>query len=201
MIAIPPAGRRPRAGRSTSRLRSGTARRLHARWRRAAATPDRGAGTAELVLAVTLLLLIVLFLFQAGVWMRAGQVARAAAIRAANTAAAYQGSAAAGQAAGFDTLTALGGAVLQDARISVTRTATQVRAEVDGIAETVVPGIRWPVHVVIVRPVERFVAPAHMLAPAGGPTGGGPDAMLAATVSAGISPRYAVREGSDDGLH
>jgi hypothetical protein len=139
---------------------------------------------------VALLLLIVLFLFQAGVWMRAGQVARAAAIRAANTAAAYQGSAAAGRAAGLDTLAALGGGVLQGAQVRVTRTATQVRAEVDGTAETVVPGVRWAVHVVIVRPVERFVAPpARALAPAGGLLG--PD--LASWSSRPVSTMIASR--------
>jgi hypothetical protein len=47
--------------------------------------------------------------------------------------------------------------VLLEPTVSVTRTATTVRVQVDGTAETVVPGIHWHVRVVVVRPVERFV--------------------------------------------
>jgi Flp pilus assembly protein TadG len=146
-----------RAGRRFSPAASGTAGRLRARWRRVAARPDAGGATAELVVAMPLLLLMVMFIVQAGVWMHATHVAQAAATRAANTAAAYNSSAAAGQNAGTQTVTALGGGVLIDPRVSVTRTATEVRVEVDGTAETVVPGIHWAARAVVVRPVERFV--------------------------------------------
>jgi hypothetical protein len=109
------------------------------------------------VIATPLLLFILLFVIQAAVWMHAGQVAEAAANRAAQTAAAYQSSAATGKSAGTETLTVLGSGVLKDPRVTVTRTATDVRVEVVGTAETVVPGITWTVHAVVVRPVERFV--------------------------------------------
>jgi hypothetical protein len=45
--------------------------------------------------------------------------------------------------------------------VSVTRTATEVRVEVVGVAETVVPGVRWTARAVVVRPVERFVPDAQ----------------------------------------
>jgi Flp pilus assembly protein TadG len=104
-----------------------------------------------------LLLLIIMFVIQAGVWVHATHVAQAAATRAANAAAAYQASVAAGQSAGHDTLAAIGSGVLKNPTVTVTRTATEVRVETVGTAETVVPGIRWTVRAVVARPVERFV--------------------------------------------
>jgi Flp pilus assembly protein TadG len=145
---------------SSSPLVLAAARRLRVQWRQPAAHRDRGAATAELVIAMPLLLLMVMFIIQAGVWMHATHVAQAAATRAANTAAAYNSSAAAGQSTGTQTVAALGSGVLIDPRLSVTRTATEVRVEVEGTAETVVPGIRWGVRAVVVRPVERFVPDA-----------------------------------------
>ena len=55
----------------------GTAGRLRARWRRVAARPDAGAATAELVIAMPLLLFLVMAVIQAGVWMHATHVAQA----------------------------------------------------------------------------------------------------------------------------
>jgi Flp pilus assembly protein TadG len=134
----------------------GTAGRLRARWRCVAARPDAGAATAELVIAMPLLLLMVMFVIQAGVWMHATHIAQAAATRAASTAAAYQSSAGAGQFAGGDTLAAIGSGVLKNPSVSVTRTATEARVEIRGTAETVVPGIHWQVSTVVVRPVEHW---------------------------------------------
>jgi len=109
-----------------------------------------------MVIAMPLLLLIVMFVIQAGVWMHATHVAQAAATRAASTAAAYQSSADAGQGAGADTLAAIGDRVLKNPQVSVTRTATEVRVQITGTAATVVPGIHWRVNAVVVRPVERW---------------------------------------------
>jgi Flp pilus assembly protein TadG len=106
-----------------------------------------------------LLLLIVMFVIQAGVWMHAGHIAQAAATQAASTAAAYQSSAGAGQSAGNDTLAAIGSGVLKGPSVSVTRTATEVRVQISGTAATVVPGVRWRVGAVVVRPVERWSGP------------------------------------------
>jgi Flp pilus assembly protein TadG len=130
---------------------------LGARWRRVAARPDAGGATAELVIAMPLLLLIIMFIVQAGVWMHATHITQAAATRAANAAAAYGATTDDGQRAGTDTLTAIGNGVLNDPSVSVARTATQIRVEVSGSAETVVPGMHWTARAVVVRPVERFV--------------------------------------------
>ncbi|TCB91636.1 pilus assembly protein [Micromonospora zingiberis] len=135
----------------------GAAGRLRARWRQVTARPDSGAATAELAIAMPLLLLMVMFVIQAGVFMHATHVAQSAATRAANTAAGYDSSAAAGRDAGGQTLAAIGNGVLKDPSVSVTRTATEVRVEIVGQAATVVPGVRWTVRATVVRPTERFV--------------------------------------------
>ncbi|WP_412740968.1 TadE family protein [Krasilnikovia sp. MM14-A1259] len=121
-----------------------------------AARPDAGAATAELVIAMPLLLFLVMAVIQAGVWMHATHVAQAAATRAATTAAAFQSSAGAGQGAGSNTLAAIGSGVLKQPSVSVSRTATEVRVEIHGKATTVVPGMGWGVTAVVVRPVERW---------------------------------------------
>jgi Flp pilus assembly protein TadG len=122
-----------------------------------AANRDAGGATTELAIAMPLVMLIIMFIVQAGVWMHATHVAQAAATRAANAAAAYQASAATGQTAGTETLQAIGDGVLNSPSVSVTRTATEVRAEVVGTAAPVVPGVHWKVRAVVVRPVERYV--------------------------------------------
>ncbi|MDG4764475.1 pilus assembly protein [Solwaraspora sp. WMMD406] len=135
----------------------GAARRLRTRCRHVTTGSDTGAATAELAIAMPLLLLIVMFVIQAGVFMHATHIAQSAANRAANAAAGYQSSAATGRDAGQQTLAAIGDGVLKDPSVSVTRTATEVRTEITGTAATVVPGVRWPVRATVIRPVERFV--------------------------------------------
>ncbi len=130
---------------------------LRARWRRTARGGDRGGATVEFVIAVPVLMLMILFIIQAAVWMHATHVAQAAANRTLDAAAAYNASAAQGQTAGDQTLAALGSGVLKDPHVTVTRTATDVRVDITGTAETIVPGIRWTVHVSAAGPVERFV--------------------------------------------
>jgi Flp pilus assembly protein TadG len=139
------------------RVASGVLGRLRARWRRLAAEGDRGAATAEFVIAVPLLMLMILFVPQAAVWYHATHVAQAAANRALDAAAANGGTAAQGQTVGEQSLAALGSGVLHDPHVTVTRTATDVRVDITGTAETVVPGIHWRVHATAAGPVERFV--------------------------------------------
>jgi Flp pilus assembly protein TadG len=130
---------------------------VRARWQQLVADPDRGAATAEFVIAVPLLMLMLLFVPQAAIWYYATHIAQAAANRALDAAAAYGASAAQGQTAGQQTLAVLGSGVLHDAHVTVTRTATDVRVDITGTAETIVPGIHWTVHATAAGPVERFV--------------------------------------------
>lgn len=139
---------------------------LCARWRRAAALPDAGGASVELVIAVPLLLLLLMFIVQATVWMHGTNVAQAAATRALDAGRAYNGSATAGQQAGEQTLTAIGSGVLPRRHVTVTRTTTTVQVEVDATAATIVPGIHWTVRATAAGPVERFV-PANAPGPGG----------------------------------
>src|SRR5438477_3896545 len=148
---------RTRKQRPVRRTCSAVAVELRARWRTVRRDGDRGGATVEFVIAVPLLMLILLFVPQAAVWYHGTHVAQAAANRALDAAAALGGSAAQGEAAGNATLTSLGSGVLHDTHVIVVRTATDVRVDITGTAETVVPGIHWTVHATATGPVERFV--------------------------------------------
>ena len=80
---------------------------VRARWQRMANRADRGAATVEFVIAVPVLMLMLLFVPQAAVWYHATHVAQAAANRALDAGAAYDGSAAQGEEAGEQTLATL----------------------------------------------------------------------------------------------
>jgi len=120
---------------------------------------DTGGASVQLVLAVPALMLCLLFVVQAAVWWHATHVAQSAATRAADTARVDRGSATAGEATGRDTVTALGDTVLRDPEVDVARSAAETRAEVRGVAMTVIPGIRWRVRATAVAPTERFTQP------------------------------------------
>lgn len=175
----PPNGRSSRMDNIAESLHDHVAAVGHAvaaawgpRWRKLLSGRDRGGATVEFVLAVPLLLLMVLFVIQAGVWMHATHIAQAAAVRALDTARVEGGSTLQGEKAGGDTLTALGSTVLRDPSVSVTRTATQAHVEITGTAAMVVPGVRWPVRATASGPVERFVPEARGFANSEAPAGG-----------------------------
>lgn len=118
-----------------------------------------GAATAELVVAVPLLLLMLLATVQGGVWMHATHIAQAGAAEALAAARTDDGTAAAGQAQARSALGQLGGGVLVDPRVSVARGTDQVRVEIRGTAASVLPGLRFPVTVVAHGPVEKWSTP------------------------------------------
>ena len=121
---------------------------------------DRGAGSAELVIAVPLLMLLILLIVQFAVWEHASQIAQAAASEALAAARVQGGSAAAGQQRAAQVISQIGGSVLVAPRVSVSRTGTTVTVRVTATAETVipVPGLSFPVTVTVSGPVERFAA-------------------------------------------
>ena len=129
---------------------------------------DTGGASIQLVLAVPALMLCLLFVVQAAVWWHATHIAQSAATRAADTARVDGGTAATGEGTGRDTVAALGDTVLRDPTVNVTRTTTETRAEVRGVAMTVIPGVRWRVQAVAVAPTERFTQPEAALPQAAG---------------------------------
>jgi Flp pilus assembly protein TadG len=119
----------------------------------------RGAVSAELVIVTPVLLLLVMLVVQFALWQHAQHIAEAAAQRGAQTARIEGGTDAQGQAAAQNAASQLGGAVLADPRISVSRNGNVVRVDVTGSAESVVPFLSLPVRAVAQGPVERFVPP------------------------------------------
>ena len=120
---------------------------------------DRGAGAAEVVVAVPLLMLIILIIVQFAVWEHAVSVAQATAEEALAATRVQGGSAAAGQQRANQVLGQIGSAVLVDPNVSVVRSVGTATVQVHATAERVfpLPGLSLPVTVTVSGPVERFV--------------------------------------------
>ncbi|GAA4884472.1 pilus assembly protein [Pseudonocardia sp. C8] len=127
-------------------------------WRRFGGD-ERGSVTAELVLAVPALLLLLLVIAQFAVWAHATHIAQAAASQALSGARVQGGSSADGQAQAGSVLAQLGGGPLHDPRAAVTRGPEQSTVEITGHAARVVPFLDLPVRARAVGPSERFVPP------------------------------------------
>jgi len=124
------------------------------RWR-----GDRGAGAAETVIAVPLLMLLILLIVQFAIWAHASAIAQATAEEALATARVQGGSAAAGQQRAAQVLGQIGSSVLLSPQVTVTRTGATATVQITGTAEEVlpVPGLSFPVRITVTGSVERFV--------------------------------------------
>jgi len=130
-------------------------------WRvRQALAGDRGAVTAELVVATPLLLLALLTIVQFALWSHATHVAQAAASQALAAARTQDGTATAGHDAGRRLLDDLARGPLRSPRIRVVRTATSASVTVNGEAAAVLPGLHLHVHAETTGEVERFIPDA-----------------------------------------
>jgi Flp pilus assembly protein TadG len=127
---------------------------LARRWR-----GDRGAGSAEIVIAVPLLMLLILLIVQFAIWAHASSVAQATPEEALAAARVQGGSAAAGQQRAAQVLGQIGSSVLLSPQVSVARTGATATVQITGTAEEVlpVPGLSFPVRITVTGPVERFV--------------------------------------------
>jgi len=114
----------------------------------------RGSGTAETVIAMGLLAMIVLGMVQYAADVHGEQAAQAAASIALATAREQNGSAGAGQAAAAAELAQLTTA-LQNPDISVARSATEVTVTISGSVTTLL-GLTEHVTVSTSGPVDRF---------------------------------------------
>jgi Flp pilus assembly protein TadG len=144
----------PASARRSSSSRRRRALRLHLPWR-----GDQGAGAAEVVIAVPLLMLIILLIVQFAVWEHAVSVAQATAQEALAAARVQGGSATAGQQRAAEVLGQISSPVLVGSQVSVTRTATTTTVQIHATAERVlpVPGLSFPVTVTVTGPIEQFV--------------------------------------------
>jgi Flp pilus assembly protein TadG len=132
---------------------------------------DRGAGAAEVVIAVPLLMLLILAIVQFAVWAHASSVAQATAEEALAAARVQGSSAAAGQQRAQQVLGQIGGAILVGPQVSVTRTAGSATVQITATAERIIPFIATPVRVTVTGPVERFVPDTDLPGISAGPAG------------------------------
>jgi Flp pilus assembly protein TadG len=128
---------------------SAIARRL---WR-----DERGAVTAELVLAVPLIMLLLLAIVQFVLWSHATHIAQAAASQGLAAARAESGSAAAGETDAQQLIDELAAGPLVGVNVIVTRDIASASVQISGTASPVLPFLRLPVHAEAAGPVERFV--------------------------------------------
>ncbi|MEV0675893.1 TadE/TadG family type IV pilus assembly protein [Actinosynnema sp. NPDC050436] len=118
---------------------------------------DRGSVSAELVIAMPLLLLMLLAIVQFALWSHATHIAQAAASQGLAAARSQNGTAAAGAAGARHLLDQLASGPLTGSTVTSDRNAASASVRVSGTATSVVPVLSLTVHAEAVGPVERFV--------------------------------------------
>lgn len=117
---------------------------------------EEGVATTEAVLVTPVLLLLVMTVFQFGLWYHAQHVATAAAEEGARAARAEQGTATAGRTRAEAFLDQAGPTIVQDRTVDASRTADTVTVTVHGTAVAVIPGLHLSIRATATSPVERF---------------------------------------------
>ncbi|HEY3943301.1 MAG TPA: TadE family protein [Acidimicrobiales bacterium] len=117
---------------------------------------ERGAVSAELVIATPLLLLLIMGVIQFALWEHAEHIASAVAQQGVAVGRLQGQSAQAGQNQAQSVLNQLGPSVLADARITATRTGAATTVTVTGHAESVLGIFTLPVKAVAVGPNENY---------------------------------------------
>ena len=140
-----------RTGRSTKR-----APRLR-RARHAVARDERGAVSAELVIATPLLLLLIMGVIQFALWQHAEHIASAVAQQGVAVGRLQGETAAAGEDQARSVLDQLGSGVLTGSDVTATRTATTTTVTVTGHAESILGIFTLPVKATAAGPTEPNV--------------------------------------------
>ena len=128
---------------------------------RTLARDERGAVSAELVIATPLLLLLIMGVIQFALWQHATHVAGAVAQQGLAVGRLQGETAAAGQSEAQSVLDQLGSGVLVDSNITATRTGTTTTVVVTGHAESVVGLFSLPVKATATGPTEIYSANAQ----------------------------------------
>ena len=121
---------------------------------------DDGVATTEAVLVTPVLLLLVMTVFQFGLWYHAQHVATAAAEEGARAARAEQGTASDGHRRAEAFLDQAGRTIVNDRRVEATRTVGSVTVTVEGTSVAVIPGLHLSINATATSPVERFTPDA-----------------------------------------
>jgi hypothetical protein len=116
---------------------------------------DRGSVSAELVIAVPLVLFMLVAIVQFALWSHATHVAQAAAAQGLAACRAQDGTAAGGHFSAQQLLGELGRGSLTGASIAANRTAESASIQITGTASAVIPLLHMPVHAEAAGPVER----------------------------------------------
>lgn len=116
---------------------------------------DEGSTTVQTVLTVPLLGLLIFTIVQFALFFHALQIAQTAANQGLDAARVAGATDAQGQARSDTYLAALAGGVLHDGRTRVQRTAREVRVEVTGTAEQVVPFLHLAIAATSAGPIEQ----------------------------------------------
>ena len=118
---------------------------------------DGGSVSVEFVLATPLLLMMLLAIVQFALWSHATHIAQAAASQGLAAARVHGATTAAGTTAAQQVLDQLGQGPLTDTSITSGRTADSASVAVNGVASSVIPFLRLPIHAQALGPLERFV--------------------------------------------
>jgi Flp pilus assembly protein TadG len=154
MSTATPALDSPRSPSAASRLFSQAGlRRLR--------TDERGAVTAELVLAMPLLLVLIMSIAQFALWMHASHIAQATASQALSVTRVQGGTTARGQTEAAQILRQLGSGPLRDPHAAVTRGPERASVHVEGTVTQVVPFLTLTARGDADGPVERFLSGAQ----------------------------------------
>ena len=129
--------------------------------RRALVRDERGAVSAELVIATPLLLLLIMGVIQFALWQHAEHIASAVAQQGVAVGRLQGESAAAGQAQAQSVLHQLGPSVLVGSNITATRTNATTTVTVTGHAESIVGLFSLPVKAVATGPTETYTNPGQ----------------------------------------
>ena len=117
---------------------------------------ERGSASAELVVAMPLLLLMLLGIVQFAVWSHATHIAQAAASQGLAATRAHNGTAGAGQIAAQQVLDQLADGPLTHPHIQVHRGIETASVRISGRAAQVIPLIRLPVRAEAAGPLENW---------------------------------------------
>ena len=119
---------------------------------------ERGDAAVEAVLATPVLLLLIMVVFQFGLWYHASHVAEAAAQEGTRAIRVDGGRADDGNARAEAFMTDAAPTLVEDVTITATRTLEAARVEVTGTVRSLIPGITLYVRGEAESPIERFRA-------------------------------------------
>jgi Flp pilus assembly protein TadG len=119
---------------------------------------ERGFETAETVIVLPVVLILIFVIIQGALWYHSTNLVQAAATSAYESARLYNATESDGVQAGRATATQAG-TILSDVKVTVTRTATDVTATVSAHTPSLIPGANTTVTKTITGPTERWVGP------------------------------------------